>query len=136
MLLEIDDHKTVQDLQEKFSECFPFLKIEFYDEGHKWHQGSDPAHKLNPKTPIAQIRMHHTHGILEIRSTFKTGRVEQDFKNQFGLHVQVFRCQKGAWIQSTGTDELTLQAQMDLARATLPKTLQTSFIDADDEEGY
>lgn len=76
MLIEIDDTKTVADIQERFSLCFPYLKIEFYDEPHHWQQSSSSKHSIEPATAIGDIRKKHDPGILEIKSWYKTGEVE------------------------------------------------------------
>src|SRR5690242_3183775 len=109
MLLAIDDNKTVSDLQEKFNECFPHLKIEFYTDAHGWREASPKAHKISPRKKISQISNKHVHDVLEIKSWYKTGKVEHDFKRFFGLNIQILRLKNGKWIQTTDTDTLTLE---------------------------
>jgi len=108
MLLVIDDNKTVADLQDKFNECFPYLKIEFYDARHKWQHGSFEAHKISTDRKIGDIRKNHNSGIFEIKSWFKTGLVEQEFRDLFGLYVQIFFLKNNQWVQSISADDLTL----------------------------
>ncbi|QLH44955.1 MAG: hypothetical protein HWD58_04695 [Bacteroidota bacterium] len=40
-----------------------------------------------------------------------TGRFEQHFESEFGLHIQIFRLQQGVWLQTTSTDHLSLKEQ-------------------------
>ena len=40
MILAISDNRTTGELQEKFNECFPWLKIEFYSHPHHWKEGA------------------------------------------------------------------------------------------------
>lgn len=75
MLIEIDDYKTVAEIQEKFSLCFPYLKIEFYDKPHHWQESSTAEHSIDTATCIENIRKKHDPGILEIKSWYKTGKV-------------------------------------------------------------
>ena len=121
MLLEIDDTKTVADLQERFSLCFPYLKIELYKEPHHWQESSSPDSQLDPMSRIGDIRKNHDAGILEIKSWHKTGEVESLFRKLFGLNVQIFRLEKNAWKQSTNTDNLTLAMQTKMAMSRLIK---------------
>lgn len=114
MLLKIDDNKTIEEVQDKFNECFPQLKLEFYEEPHKWNQKSELIHQIKNKYRIGDIRKQHNSGILEIKSWYRTGRVEQDLHDLFGLNVQIFRQHYDSWIQTSYSDDLTLQQQSQL----------------------
>ena len=115
MLIEIDDAKTVSDLQDRFSLCFPFLKIEFYCKSHQWEESSSAKNLIDPSTFIGEIRKNHHPGILEIKSWYRTGEVEQAFKKLFGLNAQIFRLEGNHWKQSTESDNLTLGMQTEIA---------------------
>src|SRR4051794_17004548 len=114
MQLRIDNNKKVSDLKEKFNECFPNLKLEFYDKRHKWLHASLEVHRIKEDRKIGEIRKKHNTGILEIKSWEETGDVEQHFKDQFGLYVQIFRNENNHWIQSEKSDKLTLAEQSEI----------------------
>lgn len=116
MILFIEDYKTIEDIQDKFSLFFPFLKIEFYKHPHHWYESSEAKECLPPYMLIGDIRKHHQHGELEIFSWFKTGDIEQEFHKKFNLNVQVFRQHGNYWVQTSGTDKLTLKEQNELGR--------------------
>jgi hypothetical protein len=118
MLLYINDNKTVGDLQDKFNECFQHLKIEFYDLRHRWGKSTLEGHKIEESKRIGEIRTNHNNGILEIKSSYKTGRVERDFHHQFGLNVQICFNKNNEWFQSVSSDDLTLD---ELNKAALEK---------------
>ena len=118
MILSINDNKFIIDLQEKFTECFPYLKIEFF---------SRPC--TPPKMPVfnqllpvhlrlGDVRKTHEPGLLDIKSYQKTGEVEQSFKDLFGLNVQIFRKENEQWVRTTHTKNLTLQQQSQIAQLT------------------
>jgi hypothetical protein len=115
MLIEIDDSKTIDEIQERFSLCFPFLKIEFYSQPHHWEEPSRARHLIEPTSLIRDIRKEHTPGILEIKSWYKTGTVEQLFKKLFGLNAQIFRLEENKWKQSTDSDNISLARQSEIA---------------------
>ena len=115
MLMQIDDSKTIDDIQERFSLCFPFLKIEFYNQPHRWEESSQAKDLIDPGTLIGDIRKIHAPGILEIKSWYKTGDVEQLFKKMFGLNAQIFRLDNNKWKQSTESDNITLARQSEIA---------------------
>jgi hypothetical protein len=108
MLLNIHDDMTVGDLQDKFNECFQHLKIEFYHSRHKWQKASSASNKINADRKIAEIRKNHNNGVFEIKSWYKTGRVEQELRELFGLYAQIFFLKNNEWVQSVSTDDLTL----------------------------
>jgi hypothetical protein len=115
MLIEIDDSKTIADIQDRFSLCFPYLKIEFYDNSHTWEESSSAAHLVDSSSLIGNIRKKHDPGVIEIKSWNKTGEVEQMFKKLFGLNAQIFGLEGDRWKQSTESDNLTLAMQSEIA---------------------
>ena len=137
MHLEINDNKPVSALQLKFSRSFPYLKLEFYTKAHRWQGTSDDKHLVPPHTLIGAIRNKKASGIFDIKSYDKTGQVERELKRTYGLHAQVFRLQDEGWVQTTATDDLTLQQQMDLAKG-MHKRMSPAIEageEEDDEEG-
>lgn len=108
MLLNIYDNMTVGDLQDKFNECFQHLKIEFYHGRHQWQKASSDRDRIGPDRKIADIRTNHNIGTYDIKSWYKTGRVEQELRDLFGLYVQIFFNKNDEWIQSVSADDLTL----------------------------
>jgi hypothetical protein len=120
MLLRIDDHMYVSNLQERFNDCFPYLKLEFYNTRNKG-QGTSKADSLvDLKTLVSSIRTKYGPGLMDIKSWNKTGEVEQNFKNIYGLDVQLFYLRGADWIQASREDELTLQQLLDKAKSSLP----------------
>jgi len=82
MLLGISDNKTVSEVQDKFSECFPHLKLEFYYKRHKLNHASLEEQRVKEDLKVGDIRKKHNSGIIEIKSWHKTGDVEQQFKER------------------------------------------------------
>lgn len=110
MILEIDDTRKLSDLQEKFSLCFPSLKLEFCQNKHKWEDICPERHFLDSDLSIASIRKIHYPGTLEIKSWYKVGEVEKDFYLKFGLNVQIcYQC-GSRWIQTGKSDNITIDS--------------------------
>jgi hypothetical protein len=107
MLLEIDDNKTLGDLQENFNESFPFLKIEFYDRRYRSVKDFHLLFPLPANTRIESIRKSHDPGICTIKSWFKTGKVEEDLWEVFGLNARIFRYEGKKWVPSPYGETLT-----------------------------
>lgn len=119
MLLHIDDSQLVADIQEDFSDSYPFLKIEFYEQPQPYKGETPATHRISPDEKIADICNLHHSGNVEILSWYTTGRVEREFKEKFGLNVQVFRKEAGAWLQSSTMDSYTLGEQTARARQAI-----------------
>lgn len=115
MILKIEDSRTISDLQDKFSQSFPLLKLEFYTHKHKWKYPSSGKELIDSSAEIGSIRKKHDPGLLEIRSSYQTGKVERDFRELFGLNVQIFRKTQRSWVQTISTDNFTLAEQMEIA---------------------
>ena len=112
MFLKIDDHMTLEEVQERFQECFPFLRIAFYSKGHKKFGISDKRYLYDGKIRLADVRKNHYSGVLEIKSWHTTARIEKELKDVFGLNAQIFRQDgKNGWIQTSLSDDFTLQQQ-------------------------
>lgn len=116
MLLHISDSKTVEDLQDHFNKCFPYLKIEFYKETESRVRSCDKSNLVSPHTFIGEIRNTSYNATMDIKSWDKTSKVKEDFKNIFGLSIQIFRLQNGEWLPTTYSDELTLHQQYELSK--------------------
>lgn len=114
MLLYICDSRTVEDLQDHFNDCFPYLKLEFHI-GDSSKIGCDKSTLARSSSLVGAIRTKSYSGVLDIKSWYTTSRVKEDMRNIFGLDVQVLRRHGIDWIPTTYSDELTLRQQGDLA---------------------
>ena len=115
MMLHIDDHLTVSEVQDRFEECFPGLKIEFYSTPHHPGMTTDDKYLILPECRIGDIRKIHNRGELVIMSWYPVERVEREFRKKFGLNVQIFRAVKDAWVQTGESDKLSLSEQRRLS---------------------
>jgi hypothetical protein len=105
MILKINEFSTLGELQEKFSECFPGLRIEFY----KGQQSQKTDQRSEPYMHLSDISKKHRIGELSIKSWEKAGKVIQHFKSDFGLLVGLFRETRDGFIpldpeESLGTE--------------------------------
>lgn len=119
MILNINDNQFIIDLQEKFEECFPLLKIEFYDKPCPCGKLPPPHQLLPANLRLSDCRRQHDPGLLDIKSYYKTGRIEMDFKEIFGLYVQIFRRENNKWVGTCRTKNLTLQQQAEIAKQAM-----------------
>ncbi len=111
MKIGIDDMKTISSIQKKFTEEFPYLKIEFFSKEHEVGAPSSKKSMKESSKKIGELRNKHINGTLSISPTMTVSDLEQNFQDQFGLAVQVFRRSGNAWLETTVTDSWTLDKQ-------------------------
>ena len=134
MLMEIHDNLFIEDVQERFSECFPSLKIEFYKNKIDGEKSAKHNEWIDPRSRVGDIRNDHTQGMMQIKSTDRTGQVKHWFKNIFDLNVQIFRKENNCWVGTTSTNKYSLQQQKEfceLSKECLLKKVEPAFIKSD-----
>ncbi len=111
MKISISDSLTIKDIQDIFSQKYPYLKIEFFSKSHRIHAGSRKEFIISPETKIKDCRSQHHTGTLDIFPQTTVAELEMNFQEIFGLFIQVFRKSGDVWIETTVTDDWTLEKQ-------------------------
>jgi hypothetical protein len=96
MKMVINNNRKIFALQKEFSELFPGLKIVFFAKPSK--PGAPPSIKLvkqGSKT-LQECRAIHHEGIIEILPTMDISEIKENFRDLFGLSVEI--------IQKSGED--------------------------------
>ncbi|MDX1940500.1 MAG: hypothetical protein SFU99_08110 [Saprospiraceae bacterium] len=107
----ISDSKKIKDIQQEFTQKFPYLKIQFYGQPHEAGEGSSVRQQISEEKTIGSVRQIHNEGNFVIKDQMAVGEFEKAFYEKFGLSVQVFRKSGDLWMQTTSTDEWTLAEQ-------------------------
>lgn len=111
MKILIDDSTGLEAVKEKFSEKYPFLKIEFFKAAHDDGDATPKSYMITENLNIGDIRSNSYNGEIEIKGDLKVGDLEQELKSRFGVHAQVFRKSGKVWLETTVTDQWTLNEQ-------------------------
>jgi hypothetical protein len=111
MKIQLNDKRKVSTIQKEFSRFFPYLKIEFYSKPHKTGGASAKRLLKHGEKTLFECRTIHNNGDITITPQMTVGEFEQRFTDVYGLHVQVFRKSGKAWLQTTRTDNWTLEEQ-------------------------
>ena len=113
MKLRITSNRLIEEVQHEFNNAFPYLKLEFFQ--HKSKLKDQALFALNNVLPhhkrIGECQANDAEGLLEINEAMKVSELERKLKDQFGLNAQVFRHSGSLWLQTTMTDNWTLQKQ-------------------------
>ena len=107
MKILLHSNRTVEEIKEEFGAIYPFLRLAFFARKDAAAVGEE-VHSLTRLIEVSGILKE---GDIEIKSTDTIKEVELKFEKQYGLPVRIFRKQKGMWVGTNITDDLTLHEQ-------------------------
>ncbi len=109
--MKIQKTMKVADLKDQFSSVFPNLKIEFYSQSHLPGEGTAKDEQIPDDVHISSLNPGVESGNISISPNMSVKEFEQIMNDQFGLNVQVFRMSGKLWLQTTKTDDWSLEKQ-------------------------
>ncbi|HWI92355.1 MAG TPA: hypothetical protein VNT20_13835 [Flavisolibacter sp.] len=109
MIILLQSNRTVEQMKEDFSNAFPYLKISFFTK--KQESEGALTEEVDPSAQLIEVSSVLKDGDTVVNSTDTIKEAEQKFEKQYGLPVHIFRKQNGVWMDTTITDDLTLQEQ-------------------------
>jgi hypothetical protein len=111
MEIHIDDRKNLESIKSEFSARYPFLKIEFFNKAHESGLGSPKTDMITHDLSLGEVRTKHNEGDILIKGDMKVGDLELQFETLYGIHVQIFRKSGDLWLETSATDQWTLNEQ-------------------------
>ncbi|MEO8174312.1 MAG: hypothetical protein ABI581_14555 [Sediminibacterium sp.] len=109
----IRDDQTIEEVQDIFHHLFPFLKVDFFERdthGLKKDKFNRPA--INAKKLFGEFRLDKIDGgDFVIAKDIRISQLEQYIDSNYCLHVQVFRKTGNVWLETTITNNWTLDEQ-------------------------
>lgn len=112
MKIQVLKDKTIGQLQDEFSQTYPFLKLVFFTKPHKAYKGSPAKYLVSDRNiTLGSLEKKPHSGDLYLEPEMPTWQVERLFEEEFGLHVQLFRKSGNTWLETSVTDDLTLEEQ-------------------------
>lgn len=114
--IKINDTKKLSGVQKEFNEAFPYLKVEFFKHKHGAHDGSPKRDILDMDLTLKQCRRKHNEGFIVLDGEMTVTELEKLFQDIYGLSAQVFRKSGRSWIETTVTDDWTLNRQNEEGR--------------------
>jgi hypothetical protein len=109
MKILIHDNTTISEVQKRFNELFPYLKLEFFRKQYPHKPGALRFLPQNEK--LGNIRKKHFNGELDVLPGMQVSQLESLFTDHFDLEVQVLRKSGSSWLETILTDSWTLQEQ-------------------------
>lgn len=133
MHIEINDNTKLKEIEEVFSNFYPYLEIKFYRKQHKKYESSDEKDLVPSGLSISDIKKTHVSGVLEMLPHYTVAEVENEFQSRFELSVQILRKEKNAWVQTMGMDDFTLKEVNELSRNSSDEFIVEDYDESFDE---
>jgi len=113
MTIDITTERLIEDVQKDFAYMFPFLKIEFFRKGTRYRQNKEKTIGLPINQTIGSVFKNNRKGRLEINASTTVRELERGCDEQFGIMAQLYRKSGSLWLETSMTDNWTMQQQND-----------------------
>ena len=107
-IITFDKPTKVSEIKKKFSDQFPYLRIEFFKKKHKVAQGSL---KKDIITDDFIISSSDKESAIMFGENTLVSELEKQFDEKFKLSAQIFRKSGKTWLETTYTDSWSLKKQ-------------------------
>jgi hypothetical protein len=111
MRLKISPDRLISDVQKDFNAAFPYLKLAFFRKRNSGVKEFSSTEMLPLHQRIGKRQTEVTDGDIDIHQEMKVKELENIFRDQFCLAVQVLRKSGNHWLETSMTDNWTLLQQ-------------------------
>lgn len=111
MQLKITPDRFISEIQKDFTDNFPFLKLEFFNNKSFARNDFSASQIISRNRKLGETQTGIKEDIIEIEESMKVSELEKIFKDKFKLAVQVFRKSGNLWLETTMTDNWSLLQQ-------------------------
>jgi hypothetical protein len=113
MTIQVTTDRLIEDIQKDFSYVFPYLKIEFFRKGTRYKQNKQRTISLPVHQTIGSVFKNNRRGTILVTSSMTVRELEKNCDEQFGITVQLYRRSGTLWLETSMTDNWTMQQQND-----------------------
>lgn len=115
--ISVDMQQTTAGIQSEFNTLFPFLKIEFFREPCIKGKGNTKDKMISSNEMLSRLQNKKQFGKIAFTKKTIVSELEENFLNTFGICMQVFRKSGNIWLETTSTDDWTLEQQNEEGRS-------------------
>ncbi len=133
--LVINNQQTITGVQKQFNNIFPFLKIEFFRQAPVSGIGNARNKMIIYDMKLGELQNLNKGGSLNLTNKMTVAELENYFEKEFGLYIQVFRKSGKIWLETTATDNWTLEQQNEEGKS-LEEHLNSEDENPDDHDVY
>jgi hypothetical protein len=137
MKLILSPDISLEQLSHQLTEKFHQLKLVFFTKGHDRFKGTNAKFIINDREVLLKDCSDvHKEEELQLLPNMKTFELEDALEKRFGIHAQVFRKATRQWIETSTTDNRTLEEQNQQSEVEMfyGSTLQNEHIDYRDKD--
>lgn len=116
MTINITPDRIIKEIQKEFNEEFPFLKIEFFLKGVRYKAQTKRDESLSKELPLGKVKMFDFKQGWRITGSMTVRELEKTFEELLGLSVLVYRKSGKLWLETSMTDNWTLEQQNENGR--------------------
>ena len=109
--LHIAPERLISEVQKEFNAEFPYLKLEFFDSRSFVRSSPAGKHQLPQHLRLGDGFRQLKYGDITVQERMKVSELENIFRKQFNMAVQVYRRSGNLWLETTMTDNWTLEQQ-------------------------
>ncbi len=111
MKIQISPNQPISAVQKQFNSEFEFLKLEFFTKWALKNSDYSAGQLIKTNKKIGEIQAIQSSGEIDIDGKMKVKELEMKLKNDFGLAAQIFRKSGNLWLETTMTDNWSLEQQ-------------------------
>ena len=121
MKLNISSDLTIGQLQTEFATFFPNLKPVFFTKPHAAYKGSPAKFIVSEReTRLSTLSAKvPERAFLMLELEMPVWQLERLFESEYGLHMQIFRRSGNTWLETSVTDDMSLEQQEKKAEDSL-----------------
>ncbi len=118
MKINISNNILIEDVQKDFTEFFPYLRLQFQQNGKPTAGGKRiPQNRgLKPVRTFGDLNNNLEEGVFEISDDTTVRELENILKTRFGINSQVLRKSGNIWMEASITGNWTLAQQNEHGR--------------------
>jgi len=110
MKLFIEKESLTEEVKKKITTCYPFLKIEFYKKQPAHIKTTQKKEAMPYHLPLIQFKNTGGKTVIDMGHNITVAELEDQFAS-LGLLSEVFRKSGNVWIETSLTNNWTLQQQ-------------------------
>jgi hypothetical protein len=120
MTLPVDAQTTLAAINHAFKSQYPYLSIQFFSDGEMNDRSDSADEALDLSIRLGMLsRKNLETNVIELHFWQLTADAERILSNKLGIRAQIYRRHDEEWIQTAGSDGLTLEQQNELGAQSL-----------------
>lgn len=114
IILHLTPFRPIHEVKHEFNVAFPFLRLDFYRVQES--ETAAPVKRILGDSMPFKAAGLNKEGILHVHNAMTVAELEAAFRRKFHLIVQVARQSGNVWLETTMTDDWTLEQQNEHGR--------------------